>query len=128
MTIEEKIKLAETRVFKAIFPSDVNHYDTMFGGAAMSFMDEVAFIAATRFSRLRMVTVASDKIDFTQPIPGGTIIEIIGSIQEVGNSSIKVKVEIFVEEMYSEKRKKAIEGVFTLVAIGEDKKPVKILS
>ena len=126
MTIEEKIKQAETRVFKAIFPSNVNHYDTLFGGTAMSYMDEVAFIAATRFSRLKMVTVSSDKIDFNKPIPGGTIIEIIGSIIKVGNSSIQVKVEIFLEEMYSEKRSKAIEGTFTLVAIGEDKKPVKI--
>lgn len=127
MTVEEKIKYAETRQFKAIFPSDVNHYDTLFGGTALSFMDEVAFIAATRFSRKKMVTVSSDKIDFRIPIPAGTIIEIIGSIFKVGNTSIQVKVEIFVEEMYSDKRDKAIEGIFTLVAIGADKKPVSVL-
>jgi acyl-CoA hydrolase len=126
MTLEEKIKKAETRQFKAIFPNNVNHYDTMFGGTALSFMDEVAFIAATRFSRQKMVTVATDKIDFNRPIPAGTIIEIIGHIAEVGNTSIKVRVEIFIEEMYSEKREKAIEGLFTLVAVGEDKNPVKI--
>jgi acyl-CoA hydrolase len=127
MTLEEKIKKAETRQFKAIFPNNVNHYDTLFGGTALSFMDEVAFIAATRFSRQKMVTVSSDKIDFNKPIPSGTIIEIIGSIFNVGSTSIKVKVEIFIEEMYSDKREKAIEGVFTLVAIGEDKMPIKIL-
>ena len=126
MNLDEKIKKAETRQFKAIFPNNVNHYDTLFGGTALSFMDEVAFIAATRFSRQKMVTVSSDKIDFKKPIPGGTIIEIIGSILKVGTTSIKVKVEIFIEEMYSDKREKAIEGVFTLVAIGEDKTPVKI--
>jgi acyl-CoA hydrolase len=126
MTLEEKIKKAETRQFKAIFPNNVNHYDTMFGGTALSFMDEVAFIAATRFSRQKMVTVATDKIDFNRPIPAGTIIEIIAHIAEVGNTSIKVRVEIFIEEMYSEKREKAIEGLFTLVAVGEDKNPVKI--
>jgi acyl-CoA hydrolase len=37
-------------------------------------MDEVAFITATRFTR-KDVTVSSDKIDFTKPIPAGTIIE-----------------------------------------------------
>ena len=126
MSIEEKIKRAETRQFKAIFPNTVNHYDTLFGGTAMSYMDEVAFITATRFSRMKMVTVSSDKIDFQIPILAGTIIEIIGSIQKVGNTSIQVKVEIFVEEMYSDSRKKAIEGVFTLVAIDENKKPVSI--
>lgn len=126
MNIEERIKKAETRQFKAIFPNNVNHYDTLFGGTALSFMDEVAFITATRFSRQKMVTVSSDKIDFNKPIPAGTIIEIIGSIMKVGTTSVKVKVEIFIEEMYSDKREKAIEGAFTLVAIDDDKKPTGI--
>lgn len=126
MTIEERIKAAETRQFKAIFPVNVNHYDTMFGGMALSYMDEVAFIAATRFCRQRIVTVSSDKIDFKKPIPSGTIIEIIASIYKVGNTSIQVKVEIYREEMYSDQREKAIEGIFTFVAVDEDKKPVKI--
>jgi acyl-CoA hydrolase len=126
MNTEERIRKAETRQFKAIFPNNVNHYDTLFGGTALSFMDEVAFIAGTRFSRQKMVTVSSDKIDFNKPIPAGTIIEIVGSIMSVGTTSLKVKVEIFIEEMYSDKREKAIEGAFTLVAIDDDKKPTRI--
>jgi acyl-CoA hydrolase len=126
MTLEEKIKLAETRQHKAIFPNTVNHYDTLFGGTALSYMDEVAFITATRFSRMKMVTVSSDKIDFQIPIPTGTIIEINGKIFHIGNTSIQVKVEIFVEEMYTFKRQKAIEGVFTLVAVDEHKRPISI--
>ncbi|AWW32032.1 acyl-CoA thioesterase [Echinicola strongylocentroti] len=125
--IEEKIKKAETRIFKAVFPNTVNHYDTLFGGTAMHMMDEVAFIAATRFSRQRMVTVSSDKIDFTVPIPAGTIVELVGHIIHIGNTSLKVQVDIFIEQMYEEGREKAISGTFTLVAIDEDKKPTKIL-
>jgi len=30
MNIEERIKLAETRIFKAVFPNTTNHYDTLF--------------------------------------------------------------------------------------------------
>ncbi len=127
MDLETRIKEAESRQFKAIFPNNVNHYDTLFGGAALAYMDEVAFITATRFSKQRLVTVSTNKIDFKRPIPGGTIIEIVGKIEHVGNTSIQVKVEIYVEEMYHEKREKAIEGVFTMVAVGEDKKPVRIL-
>ena len=127
MNLEEKIRLAETRIFKAVFPNTTNHYDTLFGGMAMQLMDEVAFITATRFARKRMVTVSSDKIDFTKPIPAGTIIELIGSIDHIGNTSIKILVEIYIEEMYSFERQKAISGTFTLVAIDEHKQPVKIL-
>jgi acyl-CoA hydrolase len=126
MNLEDRIKASETRQMKAIFPINVNHYDTLFGGTALSYMDEVAFITATRFTRLKMVTVSSDKIDFNKPIPGGTLIEIIGTIQSIGNTSLKVKVEIFIEEMYSFSREKAIEGVFTLVALDQNNKPVQI--
>lgn len=126
MTIEEKILHSETRIFKAVFPSTTNHYDTLFGGTAMSLMDEVAFITATRFARKKMVTVSSGKIDFNRPIPAGTIVELIGKITEVGNTSVKVLVEIYIEEMYSYSREKAITGTFSLVAIGEDKHPVSV--
>ncbi len=127
MNLEEKIRLAETRIFKAVFPNTTNHYDTLFGGMAMQLMDEVAFITATRFARKRMVTVSSDKIDFTKPIPAGTIIELIGSVNHIGNTSIKILVEIYIEEMYSFERQKAISGTFTLVAIDENKQSVKIM-
>ena len=93
----------------------------------MSLMDEVAFITATRFSRQRMVTVSSDRIDFNHPIPAGTIIELVGKVIKIGNTSLKVQIDIFIEQMYEEHREKAITGEFTLVAIDENKKPVKVL-
>lgn len=127
MELQEQIKQAETRIFKAVFPNTTNHYDTLFGGTAMQLMDEVAFIAATRFSRQRMVTVNSDRIDFKKPIPHGTIIELIGKVSYVGNTSLKIKVEVFIEQMYSVIREKAITGEFTFVAIDGSKKPVSIL-
>ena len=127
MTTEEKIQQSETRIFKAVFPNSTNHYDTLFGGTAMHLMDEVAFITATRFTRKKVVTVSSDRIDFNMPIPAGTIIELVGKVIHIGNTSLKVLVEIYIEEMYSEGRNKAITGTFTVVAIDENKKPVKVL-
>lgn len=127
MTIEEKIKNSETRIFKAVFPNTTNHYDTLYGGTAMALMDEVAFICATRFCRKRVVTVSSDRIDFTVPIPSGTIIELIAHVIHVGRTSLKVEVQIVVEEMYNGKRENAIRGVFTFVAIDENKQPVPVL-
>lgn len=127
MTLEDKIKASETRIFKAVFPNTTNHYDTLFGGTAMHMMDEVAFITATRFSRQIMVTVSSDRIDFKKPIPAGTIVELIGTVSHIGNTSMKVRVEIYVEQMYSEIREKAVTGEFSFVAIDEHKKPVQIL-
>lgn len=127
MTIEDKIKASETRIFKAVFPNTTNHYDTLFGGTAMHLMDEVAFITATRFSRQIMVTVSSDRIDFKRPIPAGTIIELVGIVSHIGNTSLKVKVDIYIEQMYSDVREKAVTGEFSFVAMDQDKKPTPIL-
>jgi len=127
ITTEERIERSVTKIFKAVFPNTTNHYDTLFGGTAMHLMDEVAFITATRFSRLRMVTVSSDKIDFKKPIPSGTIIELIGQVVKVGNTSLQVRVDIFTEQMYSDERELAVSGGFAFVAIDEYKNPVKIL-
>lgn len=124
---EERINESITRVFKAVFPNTTNHYDTLFGGTAMQFMDEVAFITATRYSRQKMVTVSSDRIDFKKPIPHGTIIELVGKVTYLGTTSLKVRVDIFVEEMYSSQKDKAVTGEFTFVAIDENKKAINIL-
>ena len=126
MTREERIIQSTTHIFKAVFPNTTNHYDTLFGGTAMQLMDEVAFIAATRYSRQRMVTVSSDQIDFKKPIPAGTIVELIGKVTYIGNTSLKVRVDIFVEQMYSLERDKAVSGEFTFVAIDDQKNPMKI--
>lgn len=73
------------------------------------------------------MTVSSDRIDFNKPIPAGTIIELVANVAHVGNTSLKVLVEIFIEEMYSDNRDKAITGTFTFVAVDEHKNPVSVL-
>ncbi len=126
MTNPEKIKASETRITKAVFPNTTNHYATLFGGTALQWMDEAAFITATRFCRQKMVTVCSDRIDFKTPIPAGTFVELVGEVVKVGNTSLTVRVTVFLERMYDEHREKAIEGLFTFVAIDEAMQPVPV--
>jgi acyl-CoA hydrolase len=126
LPLADQIARAETRIFKAVFPNTTNHYDTLFGGATLMLMDEVAFITATRFSRLKMVTVSSDKVDFTHPIPGGTLVELIGNVIHVGRTSLQVRVELYVEQMYAEGRLLAVTGSFTFVAVDDQRRPMPI--
>ena len=92
---QENIDQSETRMIKCVFPETTNHYNTLFGGTALNWMDEVAFITATRFSRKKMVTVSLDKTDFQKPIPAGSFADIHGIVTHVGNKSLKVQVQIF---------------------------------
>jgi len=121
-----RIAEAQTRIVKAIFPGSTNHYQTLFGGTALQWMDEIAFITATRYGRKRFVTVSTDRIDFQVPIPAGVLAELVGTVVRVGKTSLDVNVEIWLEEMYSEKRELAVSGKFSLVAVDEHKKPIPI--
>lgn len=126
MDIKQRIEQSRTTMVKAVFPSDTNHYNTLFGGTALQWMDETAFIAATRFSRQKMVTVSSERIDFTEPIPAGKLVALTGEITKVGNTSLTVTVTIIIEDMYSDAKSEAIKGAFNVVAIDDDRKPISI--
>ena len=124
--MEEQIKLSETRQFKAIFPNTLNANETLFGGQAMQWMDEVAYITATRFTRQRMFTVNTENIKFLKAVNPDSIVEVVGRVEKAEAVKLKVKVEIYVEEMYGQARDKAIEGVFVFVAMDENKKVRRI--
>ena len=126
INMEEHIKSSETRQFKAIFPCTLNANETLFGGIAMQWLDEVAYITATRFTRQRMVTINTENIRFIKAVNPNTIIEIIGRVEKAGAVRLRVKVEIFVEEMYGQGREKAIEGVFVFASLDENKQPKRI--
>lgn len=126
MTIEEKIEQSETHVFKVVFPDTTNHHNTMFGGRILMMMTETAFMTATRFSRKNFVLVSSGKIDFTKPIPAGTLVELVGRVKRIGRTSIEINVDVYLEKMREDFREKVVSGAFTLVAIDEDNKPIQI--
>ena len=125
--IQKRIEYAVTRVTKTVFPGRTNHHNTLFGGEALAWMDEAAFIAATRFCRKPLVTVCSDRVDFKESIPAGTILELVARVAHVGRTSIKIQVDIFVEHMYNDDQHKAISGSFTFVALDENRKPTPVL-
>jgi acyl-CoA hydrolase len=44
----------------------------------------------------------------------------------VGNTSLKVEVNIYIEDMYQDLREHTIKGVFTFVAVDENREPTKV--
>lgn len=125
-SIDERIKSSITRVAKVVFPTNINHHNTLFGGTALAWMDEVSFITATRFCHKPLVTVSTEKINFETPIPSGTIVELVGQISRVGRTSLTVDVAVYLEQMYAEGRTKVISGQFNFVAVNDEGRPVPL--
>lgn len=111
---------------RAVFPGDTNHYHTLFGGSAMAWMDQAAFICATRWCRAKVVTVHTGAIDFQEPVPEGTIVELVARVVQTGTSSMTVRTEMFIEPMDQYERILACTGTFTLVALGADDTPAQV--
>ncbi|MDZ7608781.1 MAG: hotdog domain-containing protein [Cyclobacteriaceae bacterium] len=124
--METRIKLSETRQFKAIFPNTLNANETLFGGQALQWMDEVAYITATRFTRQKMYTVKVTNIEFLKTVRPDSIVEVIGYVEKAEMVRLNVKVEIFMEEMYGQGRDKAMQGVFVFATLDEHHRPKKI--
>ncbi|MFW7382248.1 MAG: acyl-CoA thioesterase [Oligoflexus sp.] len=123
----EKVKtLKSLTMYEMVFPSQTNHYGTLFGGEALSLMDKAAFIVASRFARRNIVTVSSDKTDFKSPIKTGQLVEVVAEVKEVGNTSLKVTVDLIGEDLRTGDRALCTSGHFTMVALDDFGKPTVI--
>ena len=127
MNIEELKESAETKQVKIVFKNLINDHNTLFGGIALKWMDEVAYITATRFCRKKVVTTSTGKINFKKPIPYGTIAELIGTVSNVGSVKLEINVQIFIEQKYTDSREKAVEGNFYFAAVDDNNQPVKLI-
>jgi acyl-CoA hydrolase len=125
--IAKRIKDSTTSVTKVVFPGRTNHHNTLFGGDALSWMDEAAFITATRFCRKPLMTISSDRVDFKEAIPAGSFAQLIAKVVHVGNTSIKVDVEVLLETMFNDEKHIAISGRFTFVAVNKNQKPIPVV-
>lgn len=123
----ERVAHSRTRITRQVFPHDTNPIGTLYGGTALQWMDEVAFLTATRFARCQVVTVSMDRVDFKVAIPQGAIVELVGEVVRIGNTSLGVRVQILVEEVESGAQKLAIEGDLTMVAVDKHMEPMPVI-
>ncbi|MBF0093130.1 MAG: acyl-CoA thioesterase [Alphaproteobacteria bacterium] len=104
-------------------PADTNPSGDIFGGWLMSQMDMAAYLAGRLRARGRVVTVAVDKTELLLPVFVGDELSCYTEIAHVGRSSMAVRVEAWVRRRDGGDQVKVTEGNFTLVAVGEDRRP-----
>ncbi|MBD4920149.1 acyl-CoA thioesterase, partial [Xanthomonas citri pv. citri] len=76
----------------------------------------------------RVVTVTVDKMVFHMPISVGDVVCCYGTLVRVGRSSMQVKVEVFIKQVYqgSRERFRVTEALFTYVAVNNEGRPREI--
>ncbi len=118
----------ESRCFKTarIFPPDVNNHNTLFGGKLMSYIDDIASIAATKHCRCSVVTASTDSVDFLHPIRPSDSLCMEAFVTWTGNSSMEVFVKVVREDLLGGERQIAATSFLTFVALDANKRPVLV--
>jgi acyl-CoA hydrolase len=116
----------EARLLESVFPTDTNPRGNLFGGTLVSWMDKAAGFAAMRRSRTVVVTAAIEDIAFSVPIVVGDLVEVNARVVSVGRTSMRVRVEVSKENPITGTSELCTVGHFTMVAMGEDGKPVPV--
>jgi acyl-CoA hydrolase len=111
---------------QSVFPKHLNDNGTLFGGQALMWMDQVAHIAASRATGIKMVTVRVEQVKFLQAVAQGEVVDVIGTVIEKGNIKVKVHVEIVAEKIETGQRIKAIEGCFVFAAVDDQNRPIRL--
>lgn len=104
-------------------PADTNPAGDIFGGWLLAQMDIAGGILANRRARGRTATVAIDAMKFYLPVFVGDILCCYSDITRIGRTSITVQIEAWAERRNSTARVKVTEGLFTYVAIDDNRQP-----
>ena len=94
--------MKEPRLRVVAMPSDTNPAGNIFGGWIMSQMDLAASVAARELAPEGVATVSMDKVVFKQPVFVADVLSCYAKIMGVGNSSIKVDVEVISDRISKE--------------------------
>lgn len=98
-------------------PKDTNANGDVFGGWLMSQMDLAGAVVANEIAKGRVTTVAVGNMVFLRPVPVGATVSCYAEVLEVGRSSIKALVEVWVKQYDGTEQQKVTEGEFVYVAI-----------
>ncbi len=114
------------QLLEIVYPEDTNSQGTLFGGHALSLMDRLAFIVGSRFTRMAVVTACSEKVEFKSPVKQGELIDLTGTVVDVGRTSLRIRIEMHREDLLTGDRSVCTTGEFVMVAVGEDGRPAPI--
>ena len=113
--------ISSTRLIKA---EDLNHHQTLYGGRALEWAVQQAYIAAQNCfdDTARMIFTSVRDFAARRPIRVGQILELVGRIVYVGDSTLGVHIEG--RAMHPrDNSQRVLNGTFLFCCIDENNKP-----
>ncbi|SDJ98373.1 Acyl-CoA hydrolase [Halovenus aranensis] len=107
-------------------PNDTNNHATAHGGNVVKWMDEVGAMSAMRHAGASCVTAHISDLDFRRPVPQGDTCVIESYAYETGQSSIRVRVQVYRENPRTGEREQTTDSYFVFVAVDQEQSPVTV--
>ena len=102
MTSQSPCPEGELLLRTSPMPGDTNANGDIFGGWIMSQMDIAGGMMAMEATGGRAVTIAVDAMKFIKPVKVGDIVCCYGTITRTGNTSITIRLEVWVKSVLRE--------------------------
>ncbi|KPJ89769.1 MAG: thioesterase [Spirochaetes bacterium DG_61] len=104
--------------FTIVRPEHLNHHGYLFGGQLLKWVDENTWLTAARdFPGYLLVTRAMDSINFSTPVPSGSILRFDIRPFTQGTTSITYGVEVYADEPGAIEEKKVFSTRITFACV-----------
>ncbi len=120
------VEFSKTILTELMIPSYANFGGKIHGGILLSLMDKAAYACASKHAGNYCVTVSVEEVEFLQPVEVGELVSLTATVHYVGNSSMVVGIKVTAENVKSRTEKHTNTSYFTMVAKGDDDKPVTV--
>ncbi len=125
---EEKRKKVSDSLIEQVYqirPEHLNGAGRLFGGRLMEWIDEAAGLVGIRHAQSNVITASVDNLKFIRGAYQNDLVVLIGKLTYVGNSSMEVRVDTYVESLDGI-RKPINRAYVTVVAVDGNGKPMKV--
>ena len=122
----KKIGDSLTEVTHILFPRSLNDMGRLYGGQLLEWLDELAGIVARRHCGGSVVTASIDRMDFKEGAKQGDMVCMRGYLTYVGNTSMEVRMDSYVENVSDGTRRLINTAFFVMVAVDENGSPAKV--
>ncbi len=113
--------------FTLVRPEHLNHHGYLFGGVMLKWVDENAWMVATReYPGCSLVTIGMDDIRFKNRVDNGSILRFSIDHQQQRKTSVTYAVEVFADEPGAKTEKEVFPTRVTFVRLDDNGRPLPL--
>ncbi len=126
MMFPKTVQDSVVEMVQLVLPNDVNLLGNLMGGQLMHWIDIAAALTASKHANCIVATVSMDSLNFKHPARLGEMVRLRSTLVSVGNTSMKIKVDVWAENLQSGAIMHTNEASLVFVALDENGRPTPV--